>query len=340
VLVPGLAANFSGIAPDAFISAPALSRLLSKSDRHRFPASTLETAVLSLCDVPFNQDSPPIGPFSACGDMGAFPGGYCLCAAPVHLRADTRGLILFDGSTFSLSEPESAALSAAVQDLLAEDGWHLHAPHPKRWYLCSERTQDLNTIPLALVRGRPVADYLPAGQDGSAWLNRLNELQMVLHTHPVNERRAAQGLPVINSLWLWGGGVLPAPADLPFDRMYTDDVFVRGLGRWGRVPCEALPADIQTVIDRARHGERILLVYDGCREAASYETFLHWNETVALYERACFSPLLKALARRKLPGLELVPVNNFRYVIEPRQLWRFWRRLHPYRETFQKARLQ
>jgi hypothetical protein len=50
--------------------------------------------------------------------------------------------------------------------------------------------------------------------------------------------------------------------------------------------------------------------------------------------------LLKALARRKLPGLELVPVNNFRYVIEPRQLWRFWRRLHPYRETFRKARLQ
>ena len=34
----------------------------------------------------------------------------------------------------------------------------------------------------------------------------MTELQMLLHEHPVNEARAARGVPTVNAVWLWGGG--------------------------------------------------------------------------------------------------------------------------------------
>jgi hypothetical protein len=38
-------------------------------------------------------------------------------------------------------------------------------------------------------------------------LRRLqNEMQMLLYTHPVNERRIARGLPAVNSFWISGTG--------------------------------------------------------------------------------------------------------------------------------------
>jgi hypothetical protein len=42
------------------------------------------------------------------------------------------------------------------------------------------------------------------------WRHAINEAQMVLHAHPVNQARQAAGQPVVNSLWPWGGGRLPA----------------------------------------------------------------------------------------------------------------------------------
>jgi hypothetical protein len=42
-------------------------------------------------------------------------------------------------------------------------------------------------------------------------LRRLqNEMQMLLYTHPINDARAAKGLPTINSFWISGTGDLPA----------------------------------------------------------------------------------------------------------------------------------
>jgi hypothetical protein len=43
----------------------------------------------------------------------------------------------------------------------------------------------------------------------AAPLRRLqNEMQMLLYTHPVNDARAARGVPPVNSFWLSGTGAL------------------------------------------------------------------------------------------------------------------------------------
>jgi hypothetical protein len=58
--------------------------------------------------------------------------------------------------------------------------------------------------------GADVFAFLPAGHDGRRWRALANEAQVVLHNHPRNAERVDAGLPPVNSLWFWGGGVLPA----------------------------------------------------------------------------------------------------------------------------------
>ena len=51
---------------------------------------------------------------------------------------------------------------------------------------------------------------MPSATQAGALLRLQNEMQMLFYTHPVNDQRAAQGLPPVNSFWLSGTGALPA----------------------------------------------------------------------------------------------------------------------------------
>lgn len=61
-------------------------------------------------------------------------------------------------------------------------------------------------------QGDPVADWLPTanaaeGKTTAAFLSRLmTESREILEAHPVNQRRAQAGKPLINGVWPWSGG--------------------------------------------------------------------------------------------------------------------------------------
>ena len=332
VLAPGLAEGFAGYAADAFAKAPALSRFLCRSRRQTFAARSLEEAALSLFDHHAGPAELPVAPYSYLAETGQTPEGYCLRADPVHLQVDAGGLILFDASTFPFSQQESKALSDGIANFLSQDGWHLDANHAQRWYLCGANSQQLSTLPLSLVRGRSVGELLPHGQDASEWLSRGNEIQMLMYSHPVNQQRAARGLPLVNSLWIWGGGVLTDQPGGCYSKVFTNDVLVNGLAIRDHALCEPAPQHAQALLHRVGKGDRVLLVLDGCSAAAAYRDFPHWNEAVEDYEQRWFAPLLKALNTRQLQSLELFPLNGYRYRMAYRQAWYFWKRSRSYQE--------
>ncbi len=333
MLAPGLAEGFAGYAADAFARAPALSRLLSRSRRQAFLARSLEQAALALFNHRAESASLPVAPYSYLADTGQKPKAYCLRADPVHLQVDARGLILFDASTFSFSQEESQALSDDIAAFLRQDGWHLNTDHPQRWYLCGEHSPQLITTPLSLVRGRSVGECLPQGQDAKEWRRRCNEIQMIMNSHPVNQQREVQGLPTVNSLWIWGGGVLLDKSDNAYSNVYADDVFVHGLGTREAAFCAAVPQQAQELLQHTGSGDRRLLVLDDCSSAAAYQDFMHWNEAVEYCEQRWFVPLLKALNGRQLDTLELLPLNGYRYRMVYHQAWYFWKRTRSYREV-------
>jgi len=285
-----------------------------------------------LFNVEFRDHQAPVAPFSCLGDLGQLPDGYCLRADPVHLRADARGLILFDASTFPLSDEESRALLDSIADFLAQDGWHLESDQARRWYLHGGDCQELISTPLPSLRGKPVSDYLPQGKDAPAWRKRFNELQMLMHAHPVNQQRAERGLPLVNSLWIWGGGLLPAKGEPCFTRVVTNDATVKGLGIWNASRCEPVPNHADVLLSSLTSDERILIVLDALDVPAAYEDLGHWNDAIERYERDWFQPLLNALARRRLDFLDLFPINGQRFRINFAALLKFWNRSKSYRE--------
>jgi len=126
---------------------------------------------------------------------------------PAHWHLGTDQVSLLDPAGLMLDEPGSRALFDAVQPLFTGAGFGLRWGAPLRWYATHECLAALPSASLDRVVGRNVDAWL--GSDPSAGrVRRLqSEVQMLLHTHPLNAEREARGLLTVNSFWLSGCGV-------------------------------------------------------------------------------------------------------------------------------------
>ena len=112
-------------------------------------------------------------------------------------------------SLLNIQSAEIEALSQAAEALFSDDGdgivmtpvddgiWQVTGPLPT----------GARTITPAALMGQDLGDWWPTGNEWRAWRKRVNEIQMAWHDHPVNQDRERQGLPAINSIWLFGGGL-------------------------------------------------------------------------------------------------------------------------------------
>ena len=194
------------------LAAPGLEWVLARARSERSARRPFEK-VLADC---FGMANAPFGALRLLGE-GAEEArsGHWLCADPVHLRFYQERIILADAGAFDLEEDEAQGLVEALNAEYGDVG-QFHAASARRWYLRLNVPVDHPAEPISAVAGRRVDGEL----NGSALpLTRwLNEVQMFLHGHPVNERRETAGQPAINSLWLWGGGTLPTAAAPEFLR--------------------------------------------------------------------------------------------------------------------------
>ncbi len=126
---------------------------------------------------------------------------------PVHWQVGADAVHLVDPRSLALDEATSRALLEAVRPLFESDGFTLAWGAPLRWYASHPELATLQTASLDRVVGRSIDRWLP-GEPSARRVRRLqNEVQMLLHTHPINiEREAAGALPV-NSFWLSGCGI-------------------------------------------------------------------------------------------------------------------------------------
>ena len=132
--------------------------------------------------------------------------------APCQWQVSTDHVTLRDPETLGLDEAASRALLAIVAPWFAEDGITLVYDQPTRWLARSPLFATLATASLERVLQRDVRAWMP-DVGAARTLHRLHsEMQMLLYTHVFNDERAARGLPVINSFWVYGTGVLPAIA--------------------------------------------------------------------------------------------------------------------------------
>ena len=190
----------------------------------------------------------------------------------------------------------------------------------------------MQTTPLAQAVGRSIDDILPRGADAPFWRARLNEVQMLLHGHAVNAHRESAGELPVNSIWLWGGGCMQAPAGAPFNALWSADPFARGLAQATHVAAHKLPGNATELL-RASAGTGVqLIVLDALCVPDRYGDAYAWRTTLARLEREWFAPLLEALRQERIGMLSLHglgPKGTLSVETTRGDLRRFWRRVKP-----------
>lgn len=111
----------------------------------------------------------------------------------------------------------------------------------------------------------------------------------------------ANGKPPINSLWFWGGGVLPHAVTSPHRQVRSRDSLLRSLAL-------AAGADAQ--------GEQRVDALVDLRHLRSLEQF----------SADAVAPLLAAIARGELDRLVLDFQDGKTLTLQRTQRWRFWRK--------------
>lgn len=195
--------------------------------------------------------------------------------SPVHLHVGTEQVSLTEPAALRLDAEASRELLDIVRPLFETEGFTLHWAEPGRWLARHALFADLATASLDRVTGRNVDPWLP-DQRSARLIRRLqNEVQMLLYTHPVNDRREAAGLPTVNSFWLSGSGRLSAGAARSDAAVQVDDrlraaALAEDWAAWCAAwrALDAGPiAEFAAQAARARPGESATLVLCGERRA-------------------------------------------------------------------------
>ncbi len=199
----------------------------------------------------------PWAALAARGDgvaVGTRPWGL---VTPVHWHVGREHISLADPLELDLPEDESRALFDAVRPLFedAPESGTLAWGSAARWYLAHEQLVELPCASIDRVIGRNVDLWLRGDAQASdehtarlRWVRRLqNEVQMLLHSHPVNEAREARGALPVNSFWLSGcGRAQRAVAEVRVDDRLRAPLLVQDWTAWADA-WRALDAEVVSV---------------------------------------------------------------------------------------------
>jgi len=284
---------------------PAAAAALGRADRSR--AEPGAKAQLRRHFALRPADAWPVAALTRQLDVGDAGTGSWLRADPAHVAPDLHGArLLAHGAALGMGQDDVDALLPVLKPLFGDAGFLLEAPAPARWYL---RLSDGVPYPrfddADEALGDDLSDHLPEGDAGRRWRALLTEAQVLLHQHPWNRVRVANGRPAINSLWFWGAGALPDAVDTPHRQVKSPDAMLSAL---------ALAAGIADA-DRREERQDVDTLID-LRHLRSPDTFVS----------DALQPLLAALGTGELERLALDFENGSLYVLHRAQRWRFWRK--------------
>lgn len=235
------------------------------------------------------------------GDAGS---DAWLCADPAWVQPDLNGARLLACGQMQLSMDEAQALAEPLKPLFGEAGMTLMVSSPDHWHV---RLPTQIAVPEFAAPEQALGEdlyyHLPQGAEGRSWRILLNEVQVVLHQHPLNAQRRQRGQPPVNHLWLWGGGVLPGSVRTSLMGVVGDDLLLSALAKQAAVAC--VPRT-ETAMMAATPGTLIDL-----QDLPVDEIALRWTDS------------LLALARQH--AIQLSFASGEQWVHRPWHRLRFWR---------------
>ena len=329
LFIPGLLdklAGFEQLIPQDLAGLSALTRLLSRAKVANDRSAGFLPGLFELfnIDAPTQYDFPVAAVTCTSESNQHIQNEYLLHADPVCIQPDRQHAVLIAHDALQVSQDEAEQLIASVNAFFAEDGWQLCAHTPQRWYLRGVRLSDIQTFPLHDVMGKNIQPYLPQGNDSVYWHKLLNEVQMLLHSHPVNLQRAAQGKLPVNSLWFWGGGKLPDAEKVDWQCVHSNEPLAIGLA--GLTGCHHKALPVSFSVDAFSDCSDALLVFEQLLPLVAVDDLFGWLDELKGLNDNWFMPLLDALESKTISELTIIPANGKSYRITRKHLKRWWHR--------------
>ena len=276
-----------------------------------------------LCDqyaVPLDGDY-PMAAIAALADGLDVAKAYWLRADPVHLRLQRDCFSLDEAVPLPLlSDHAEQMLESLNRHFALELNAASGEPEYKffigisgAWYLRCQRQPSITTTLPSVAAGKNSHQFLPQGEGAVQLIALLNEVQMLLHEHPANLAREAQGVEAVNSIWLSGGGFLPKlNGSTSSELLMSNSVFYQGLALWAKAPYQPLSANMELILTNREVRMQL---------ASSEGLDLLW-----------FKPILVALRAKKITQLTLnlgCYDQSLNVNIKPIDQYKFWRKSKP-----------
>jgi len=253
----------------------------------------------------------------ACADGHQDPRRLLLAEA-IHLQADMHGAIAIPILADSINQNDIDIIINDLADLFKVD-CDIKSIDEGRFLLQLKEFDSPTHYPHPLsILGKSISPFIEQSREILPWYRLVNEFQMFMYQHPINQRRQLEGRLTINSLWVWGAGERPALNLKPL--WYCDDPLLNHFA-------SSLGLPIESCSNIAAGDDSKNAVIVDLRLLQYLKSGLDWNldELLLDIERSIFEPLLKSLSRRPGP-LKLRGGYNLDFELKRADRFKFWRR--------------
>lgn len=296
---------------------PGLSQLFSHAKAEAVTRQSLEYRILTALGYVISPGAElPIAQLRHSPDTGSDSSMWCL--DPVYVQLDREMAYLAASDDLALSETEARQLIDSINQHFADD-IRIYYHTPQQWLMHAEWRVSAHTPTESLLQD--VGRMSPQGEDAPRWRSRLNEIQMLLHDHPVNVARVEAGKLPVNSVWLWGGGAIDT-LNSDLDVVYSDFPLACVAAENNAVSCTALPEQIDATLCE---GKNTLFVLTDQILSIQQQDVYAWLAALNAFDRRFLVPILTLLKTGKLSQLQ-VESDNCRLILNKRDMGKWWRR--------------
>jgi hypothetical protein len=248
------------------------------------------------------------------GQTGDRPTNWIAGADPVYLEPQLDKLCLHTFADGDVTSTELRALTDHLQQSLGSDQSIGFTRLGACGYVSSRTPIATAQMPANVVDQQNPEAFLPAGDDKATHRNLIGEIEMALHEHEVNIKRESDGKQLVNSLWLWGGGVAPEQITQAQPPLFADDPLLTGYWYAATGVAEPWPGSIANCL-QASVGGFVAVVPESEDNSEMLESSLE--------------ELRHALRSGRLSHLMLLFRDGLRADVQRSHALRIWRRSSP-----------
>jgi hypothetical protein len=316
LIIPGLFDLPVDVLDSTFLEKdlPAINQFLRYASPIKNNIFELEP-ILSAC---MGWKNYPVLPFAqAYVDREARDRHKYLLFRPVHLKADMHNAIVVSIQENQTNTKDIVILIKELSDYFNVD-CDIQSIAGGYWLMRLKECDPPRHYPHYLsVVGRKADPYTEQSKAMLPWYKLMNEMQMYLHQHEINQDRLQSGLLTINSLWFWGAGSC-LPESVGSVNWFCDDGLLKQFARASGIEV----ADISR-LETASFNQHCLVIDLSVLEAMKTDTESNLLVLLQRIEQKLFKPLLDAVNKQRC-SLRLRAGSGFDYALKPASRLKWW----------------